>query len=48
VVDSCEHGNEPSGPIKDGEHLDYLSDCQLHQQNFAPGVSEACGLCNVP
>jgi hypothetical protein len=22
----CEHGNEPSGSIKDGEFLDYLND----------------------
>jgi hypothetical protein len=26
---SCEHGNEPSGSIKGGELLDWLSDCQL-------------------
>jgi len=26
VVDSCEHGNGPSGSIKGGEFLDYLSD----------------------
>jgi hypothetical protein len=25
VVGSCEHGNEPSGSIKCGEFLDYLS-----------------------
>jgi hypothetical protein len=23
---SCQHGNEPSGSIKGGEFLDYLSD----------------------
>jgi hypothetical protein len=23
----CEHGNEPSGSIKGGEFLDWLSDC---------------------
>jgi hypothetical protein len=23
----CENGNEPSGSIKGGEFLDYLSDC---------------------
>jgi len=27
VVASCEHGNEPSGSIKDGEFLDYVSKC---------------------
>jgi hypothetical protein len=26
VAGCCEHGNEPSGPIKGGEFLDYLSD----------------------
>jgi hypothetical protein len=26
VVDSCEHGNEPSGSIKGREFTDYLSD----------------------
>jgi hypothetical protein len=25
VAGSCEHGNEPSGSIKCGEFLDYLS-----------------------
>jgi hypothetical protein len=25
VVGSCEHGNEPSGTIKSGKFLDYLS-----------------------
>jgi hypothetical protein len=25
VAGSCEHGNEPSGSIKFGEFLDYLS-----------------------
>jgi hypothetical protein len=25
VADSCEHGNEPSGSIKCGEFLDWLS-----------------------
>jgi hypothetical protein len=27
VVGYCEHGNGPSGSIKDGEILDQLSDC---------------------
>jgi hypothetical protein len=26
VVGSCEHGNYPSGSIKGGEFLDYVSD----------------------
>jgi hypothetical protein len=26
VVGSCEHGNEPSGSIKGGEFLDWMSD----------------------
>jgi hypothetical protein len=29
VPGCCKHGNEPLGPIKSGEFLDYLSDCQL-------------------
>jgi hypothetical protein len=29
VTGFCEHGNEPSGSIKDGEFLDLLSDHQL-------------------
>jgi hypothetical protein len=29
VVDSYEHGSEPSGSVKGGEFLDQLSDCQL-------------------
>jgi hypothetical protein len=27
VVDSCEHGNNISGSMKDGKFLDQLSDC---------------------
>jgi hypothetical protein len=27
IVAFCEHGNEPSGSIKGGEFLDWLSDC---------------------
>jgi hypothetical protein len=27
LVGPCEHDFEPSGFIKDGEFLDYLSDC---------------------
>jgi hypothetical protein len=26
LLASCEHGNEPSGSIEDGEFLDWLSD----------------------
>jgi hypothetical protein len=33
---SCEHGNAPSGSIKGGEFLDYLSDCQLLKKDSAP------------
>jgi hypothetical protein len=29
VAGCCEHGNEPSDSIIDGEFLDYLSDRQL-------------------
>jgi hypothetical protein len=27
VSSSCEHGTEPSGYVKGGEILDYMSDC---------------------
>jgi hypothetical protein len=36
VVGFCEHGNELSGSIKDGEFLDYLSDYQLLNEDCAP------------
>jgi hypothetical protein len=36
MTGSCEHGNEPSGPIKGGEFLDYLSDCQLLMKDSVP------------
>jgi hypothetical protein len=29
VAGPCEHGNEPSGLIKGGDYLDWMSDCQL-------------------
>jgi hypothetical protein len=29
LVSSCEHGNTTYGPIKDGELLEQLRDCQL-------------------
>jgi hypothetical protein len=32
VAGCCEHGNEPSGFIKDREFLDQLSDCWLASQ----------------
>jgi hypothetical protein len=36
VMNSCEHGNEPSGSIKDGEFFDYLCDYQLLKKDSAP------------
>jgi hypothetical protein len=35
VAGSCEHGNEPSGSIKVGEFLDYLSNYQLLNRDCA-------------
>jgi hypothetical protein len=35
----CEHGDEPSGSMKDGEFLDQLSDCFLLKKNSAHGIS---------
>jgi hypothetical protein len=35
VVGCCEHGNEPSGSIKGGEFLHYLSDCKLLKKDSA-------------
>jgi hypothetical protein len=35
-VGSCEHGNEPSNFIKDGEYLDCLSDCKVLKKDSAP------------
>jgi len=32
----CECGNEPSGSVKGGEFLVWLSDCQLLKKDFAP------------
>jgi len=29
----CEHGNQPSGPMKDQEFLDWLSDYQLLRED---------------
>jgi hypothetical protein len=35
-VGRCEHGNEPSGSIKDREFLDKLSDCQFLKKDYTP------------
>jgi hypothetical protein len=35
-VGSCEHGNEPSGSIKDGKLLDELNDYQFLKHFSAP------------
>jgi len=35
VVGPYEHGNEPSGSIKDQVLLDYLNDCQLLNKDCA-------------
>jgi hypothetical protein len=36
VAGSCEYGNEPSGSIKGGEFLDWLSDYELLKMDSAP------------
>jgi hypothetical protein len=36
VAGCCEHGNEPSGSVKGGVFLDYLSDCWLLKKDSAP------------
>jgi hypothetical protein len=36
VANSCAHGNEPSGSIKDGEVLESLSDYQFLKKDSAP------------
>jgi hypothetical protein len=41
VAGSCEHGNEPSGSIKGGEFLDYLS-VLLAFQDVAILLHEVC------
>jgi len=38
MAGSCEHGNEPSGSVKDVEFLDQLSDCQLLKKDYAPRI----------
>lgn len=32
----CEHGNEPSGPVKGLEFLDYLSDYEVVNNDSVP------------
>jgi len=39
VVGCCDHGYEPSGPIKDDEFPDELNDCQLFKRTLLYGVS---------
>jgi hypothetical protein len=39
VAASCLLGNEPSGFMKDGEFLVYLSHCQLLKKASARGVT---------
>jgi hypothetical protein len=36
VAGCCEHGNEPSGSIRGGEFLNYLSDYQPLMKDSAP------------
>jgi hypothetical protein len=36
VAGCCEHGDEHSGSIKDGEFFHWLSDCQLLKKVSAP------------
>jgi hypothetical protein len=33
VVGSCEHGNGTSGYVKEGEFLDWLSNCQVFKDS---------------
>jgi hypothetical protein len=44
-VGTCEYGNEPSGSIKDGEFLDYLSNYNLLKKDSAPWSSLLSELC---
>jgi hypothetical protein len=34
VAGSCEHGNDPSGSIKGGKILDWLSNYKLFKNDF--------------
>jgi hypothetical protein len=36
MTDSCEHSNEPSGTIRGGEFLDWLSDYYILKKDCAP------------
>jgi hypothetical protein len=36
MADSCEHGEEPSGPIEDGEVFDQVTDYQLIKKDCVP------------
>jgi hypothetical protein len=38
VADSCKHGSESSGSWKDGEFLDYVSECYLLKKALLHGV----------
>jgi hypothetical protein len=38
VAGSYEHGNEPSGSIKSGEFVEYLSDYQLLKKGSDPWI----------
>jgi hypothetical protein len=44
VASSCEHGNEPSASIKDGEFFDYLSKYKLFKKDRAPCRLVLCTL----
>jgi hypothetical protein len=47
-VDDCiEHGNEPSGSIKDVEFLEQLRDCQLPKNEFVPWMVQAINECFI-
>jgi hypothetical protein len=35
LVGSGEHGSEPSGSIKSGEFLNWLSDCYLLKKDYS-------------
>jgi hypothetical protein len=38
MTDFCQHGNEPSGSLKRGEFLEYLSHYQLLNEDCANKV----------
>jgi hypothetical protein len=39
VIDSCEHGNGPSGSIKDGKFLGHLSNFQLFKDSVIYSIT---------